>query len=320
MPWRRWRRSSAPGRSRAISPTQRPPTRCSRRPARSTSSSPTPRCPRAGSSSRSASSSSIARSTVNLRAPMLLARRLAPRDGDPRRAATSSSCRRCQGRWAAPGTSVYAATKFGLRGFALVLREDLRAAGVGVSVVLPGFVRDAGMYADAGVRLPPWRGHREPRASGRAKPPTPSSATAPRSTSRPSRSASGRPRPASPRRRPPPCSGISAPTGSRGRSRGASSPSGSGCRDVAHVLRSRRVGRRLGTGVAQPHCRRAPPRRGGRAPARDRRPPAGGRARPAPGARCLGAARARSLGSDSGGRGAPDRALRGAAGSTVDEL
>ena len=37
-----------------------------------------------------------------------------------------------------PGTSVYAATKFGLRGFALALREDLAPKGVGVSVILPG--------------------------------------------------------------------------------------------------------------------------------------------------------------------------------------
>ena len=38
------------------------------------------------------------------------------------------------GRAASPGTSVYAATKFGLRGFALALREDLAPKGVGVSV------------------------------------------------------------------------------------------------------------------------------------------------------------------------------------------
>jgi uncharacterized protein len=72
------------------------------------------------------------------------------------------------GKAGAPGTSVYAATKFGLRGFALALREDLRAAGVGVSVVSPGFVRDAGMYADAGVQLPPWVGTVTPERVARA--------------------------------------------------------------------------------------------------------------------------------------------------------
>ena len=37
----------------------------------------------------------------------------------------------------------------------MALRQDLRRDGVGVSVISAGFVRDAGMFADAGVRLPP---------------------------------------------------------------------------------------------------------------------------------------------------------------------
>lgn len=53
-----------------------------------------------------------------------------------------------------PRSSVYNATKFGLRGFAFGLRADLVGTGVGVTVVAPGFVRDAGMFAEAGVRLP----------------------------------------------------------------------------------------------------------------------------------------------------------------------
>ena len=40
------------------------------------------------------------------------------------------------GKAASPGGSVYSATKFGLRGFALALRQDLRPHGVGVSVVV----------------------------------------------------------------------------------------------------------------------------------------------------------------------------------------
>lgn len=47
--------------------------------------------------------------------------------------------------------SLYAATKFGLRGFALSLREDLRGSGVGVSVITPGIIREAGMFADSGA-------------------------------------------------------------------------------------------------------------------------------------------------------------------------
>ncbi len=91
---------------------------------------------------------------VNLRAPIVLARALAPVMADRRRGhlvfVSSLS-----GRVASPLSSVYSATKFGLRGFALGLRQDLRRDGVGVSVISAGFVRDAGMFAVAGVRLPP---------------------------------------------------------------------------------------------------------------------------------------------------------------------
>jgi short-subunit dehydrogenase len=54
-----------------------------------------------------------------------------------------------------PRASLYAATKFGLRGFALNLREDLRGSGVGVSVITPGPIREAGMFADSGAAPPP---------------------------------------------------------------------------------------------------------------------------------------------------------------------
>jgi NADP-dependent 3-hydroxy acid dehydrogenase YdfG len=42
-----------------------------------------------------------------------------------------------------PRTSRYAATTFGLRGFALNIREDLRGSEVGISVITPGVIRDA---------------------------------------------------------------------------------------------------------------------------------------------------------------------------------
>jgi short-subunit dehydrogenase len=57
-----------------------------------------------------------------------------------------------------PRSSIYAATKFGLRGFALNLREDLRGSGIGVSVISPGSIRDAGMFADSGAPPPPGMG------------------------------------------------------------------------------------------------------------------------------------------------------------------
>ncbi len=98
---------------------------------------------------------------VNLRAPMALAHALVPSMIERRRGhlVFISSL---AGKAASPASSIYSATKFGLRGFALGLREDLRSHGVGVSVVTPGFIREAGMFADAGVRLPPWIRTRSP--------------------------------------------------------------------------------------------------------------------------------------------------------------
>jgi short-subunit dehydrogenase len=51
-----------------------------------------------------------------------------------------------------PRSSVYNASKFALRGFGHALREELRGTGVGVSVVSPTFVAEAGMWADTGLR------------------------------------------------------------------------------------------------------------------------------------------------------------------------
>jgi short-subunit dehydrogenase len=98
---------------------------------------------------------------VNLRAPIALARALTPGMVERRRGHVvfMSSL---QGKASTPVSSIYCAAKFGLRGFSLALREDLRSYGVGVSVVLPGFIRDAGMFADSGVKLPLGVGTRSP--------------------------------------------------------------------------------------------------------------------------------------------------------------
>jgi short-subunit dehydrogenase len=66
------------------------------------------------------------------------------------------------GKVPAAGSSVYSATKFGLRGFGLSLHDELHGTGVGASTVFPGFIRDAGMFADAGVKLPPGVGTKPP--------------------------------------------------------------------------------------------------------------------------------------------------------------
>jgi short-subunit dehydrogenase len=91
---------------------------------------------------------------VNLRAPLMLARLLA----EPMAARRSGHLvfvSSLQGKAASPYSALYTATKFGLRGFSLSLRLDLADHGVGVSCVSPGFVSDAGMFADSGAPLPP---------------------------------------------------------------------------------------------------------------------------------------------------------------------
>jgi short-subunit dehydrogenase len=98
---------------------------------------------------------------VNLRAPIALARALAPgmvARGHGHLVFMSS----LSGKAAQPSSAIYSATKFGLRGFALGARADLRRHGVGVSVVLPGFIRDAGMFPEDSVQLPPGVGTRSP--------------------------------------------------------------------------------------------------------------------------------------------------------------
>lgn len=98
---------------------------------------------------------------VNLRAPIALAHALAPgmlERGRGHMVFISS----LSGKVASPASSIYSATKFGLRGFALGLRQDLRPRGVGVSTVLPGFIREAGMFAEAQIDLPRGVGTKSP--------------------------------------------------------------------------------------------------------------------------------------------------------------
>jgi short-subunit dehydrogenase len=92
---------------------------------------------------------------VNLEAPMLLARALEPAMLE-RGAGHMVFISSLSGKSATPLSSVYNATKFGLRGFALGLRADLNPQGIGVSLVSPGTIREAGMYSDSGA--PPIKG------------------------------------------------------------------------------------------------------------------------------------------------------------------
>lgn len=91
--------------------------------------------------------------TVNLRAPIILARafgqQLVARGGGHIVLIGSLA-----GKSSSAELSLYNATKFGLRGFAGGFRQDMHGSGVGVSIVQPGFVSDAGMFADSGAQLP----------------------------------------------------------------------------------------------------------------------------------------------------------------------
>ena len=104
---------------------------------------------------------------VNLRAPIVLTRLLVP-GMVARGAGHVVLMSSLAGRAATVGQSLYVATKFALRGFASGLRADLRDSGVGVSAVFPGFIRDAGMFHDAGVKLPTGVGTKSPEDVARA--------------------------------------------------------------------------------------------------------------------------------------------------------
>jgi short-subunit dehydrogenase len=70
---------------------------------------------------------------------------------------------------ATPGNGpIYTATKWGLRGLGLALRQELHGTGIGVSTVFPGPIRDAGMFARTEVALPPGTGTNSPQDVARA--------------------------------------------------------------------------------------------------------------------------------------------------------
>jgi short-subunit dehydrogenase len=99
---------------------------------------------------------------VNLRAPIQLARALVPGMVE-RGAGHVVLISSIAGKMPAPASSIYSATKFGLRGFGYSLDIELAGTGVGVTTVFPGFVRDAGLFADSGAHLPPGVGTSSPQ-------------------------------------------------------------------------------------------------------------------------------------------------------------
>jgi short-subunit dehydrogenase len=99
---------------------------------------------------------------VNLRSAIHLTRALLPAmlERDSGHLVYISSI---SGKVVSPRASLYNATKFGLRGFSLSLHDELRKTGVGCTTVFPGFIEDAGMFADAKLKVPAGSGTRKPQ-------------------------------------------------------------------------------------------------------------------------------------------------------------
>jgi short-subunit dehydrogenase len=100
---------------------------------------------------------------VNFRAPIALTRLVLPHmieRGDGHIVLMSSMA----GKFAGPNASIYNATKFGLRGFGLALRQELAKSGIGVSTIFPTFVKEAGMWAETGLTAPRLAGEVSPES------------------------------------------------------------------------------------------------------------------------------------------------------------
>jgi short-subunit dehydrogenase len=91
---------------------------------------------------------------TNLRAPVHLSVAFARRHIEAGTPGSLVLIGSVAGVTASAGLELYNATKFGLRGFALSLAQDLHGTSVQVTHIAPGFIRDAGMFADSGVELP----------------------------------------------------------------------------------------------------------------------------------------------------------------------
>ncbi len=98
---------------------------------------------------------------INLEAPILLAQALLPGMLERNRGKLVM-IGSLSGKAGSPRSSIYNATKFGLRGFVFGLAQDLAGTGVSATLVAPGFVREAGMFADSGAAAPAGMGTTTP--------------------------------------------------------------------------------------------------------------------------------------------------------------
>jgi len=102
---------------------------------------------------------------TNLTSTLLLMRLVLPGMVERRRGQVVNMASMA-GKIPIPYDSIYSATKFALVGASHAVRSELRGSGVGVSVICPGFIAAAGMYANAvdetGVSAPAIAGTSKP--------------------------------------------------------------------------------------------------------------------------------------------------------------
>lgn len=98
---------------------------------------------------------------INLEAPILMAQALLPGMLERSRGKLVM-IGSLAGKAGSPRSSIYNATKFGLRGFVFGLAQDLAGTPVSATLVAPGFVREAGMFADSGASSPAGMGTTTP--------------------------------------------------------------------------------------------------------------------------------------------------------------
>ncbi|MFC1888397.1 SDR family NAD(P)-dependent oxidoreductase [Thermodesulfobacteriota bacterium] len=91
--------------------------------------------------------------TTNLSAPMLLTRLILP-DMIRRGSGHVVTLASLGGKKGSPGSATYSATKAGLIEWTSSIRSELRGTGVSASVICPGFVSGAGMFATHNRRAP----------------------------------------------------------------------------------------------------------------------------------------------------------------------
>lgn len=97
---------------------------------------------------------------VNLEAPILMAEAALPALKRSRGQIVLISS--VAGKIALPQSSLYSATKAGLRTFGHSLRGELAPDGIGVTVITPGFISEAGMFARRKIKPPLFAGTKTP--------------------------------------------------------------------------------------------------------------------------------------------------------------